>query len=160
MRHDRLRGRHHEHALDVPFLVLAQFDVRLLEWVGAKVEHKRRAQRRERLLPDAKPLVLLLEEDDLPLIVAKARQVAVVGPVEELPALVVAAGEKIMLVVAVEMDLEGLSVGVVAVQQLRGDVRLSGSRARVGTQSSEEKMPFTSVCGFTTSGQRMTAGAR
>ncbi len=60
--------------------------------------------------------MLLLEEDDLPLIVAQAGQIAVVSPVEELPALVVAAGEKIMLVVAVEMDLEGLSVGVVAAQ--------------------------------------------
>ena len=58
--------------------------------------------------------MLLLEEDDLPLVVAQAGEIAVVGPVEELPALVVAAGEKIMLVVAVEMDLEGLSVGVVA----------------------------------------------
>ena len=72
--HDRLSRRHQEHALDVPFLVFARLDVRLLEWIGAKVEHKRRAQRCKRLLPDAKPLVLLLEEDDLPLIVAKARQ--------------------------------------------------------------------------------------
>ena len=40
---------------------------------------------------------------------------------------------------------------------------MSGSPAaaiRVGTQSSDEKMPLTSVCGFTTSGQRTTAGTR
>ena len=43
--HDRLRGRHQEHALDVPFLPLAQFCVRLLEWIGAEVEDERRAQR-------------------------------------------------------------------------------------------------------------------
>ena len=40
---------------------------------------------------------------------------------------------------------------------------MSGSPAaamRVGTQSSEEKMPLISVCGLTTPGQRMTAGTR
>src|ERR1700677_3923239 len=123
--HDRLRRGHHEHALDVPFLVLAGFEVRLLERVRAQVEQQRRAQRHKRFLPDAKPLVLLLEEDHLPLVVAQAREVAVVGPVEELAALVVASGEKITLVVAVEVDLERFSVGVVAVQELRGDVRLA-----------------------------------
>ena len=69
----------------------------------------------ERLLPDFQALVLLLEEDDLPLVVAQAGEVAVVGPVEELAALGRAAGEEIVLVVAVEMDLEGLAAGVVAV---------------------------------------------
>lgn len=104
--------------------------------------------------------MFLLEEDNLPLVVAQACEVAVVGPVEKLPALVVAAREKIVLVVAVEMDLEGLFVGVVAAQELRRDVRLSRRAIRVGTQSSDEKMPLTSVWGFTTSGQRMTAGTR
>ena len=46
LRHDRLRRRHHEHALDVPFLPLARFDVRLLERIRAEVEEERRAQRR------------------------------------------------------------------------------------------------------------------
>jgi hypothetical protein len=68
---------------------------------------------------------LLLEEDHLPLVVAQTRKIAVVGPVEERVALVVASREQVMLVVAVQMDLERLSVGVVAVQQLRRDVRLS-----------------------------------
>jgi hypothetical protein len=31
---------------------------------------------------------------------------------------------------------------------------------KVGTQSSDEKMPLISVWGLTTSGQRMTAGTR
>ena len=70
----------------------------------------------ERLLPHAQALVLLLEEDDLPLVVAQAGEIAVVGPVEELAPLVVAAGEQVVLIVAVEMDLEGLAGGVVALR--------------------------------------------
>ena len=89
----------------------------------------------ERLLPDAKPLVLLLEEYDLPLIVAQACQIAVVGPIEELPALVVTAAQQVVLVVAVEVDLEGPSIGVVAVQELRGNAGSPAAAIRVGTQS-------------------------
>jgi hypothetical protein len=65
-----------------------------------------------------------------------------------------------MLVIALEMNLEGLVVGVVTVQQLRGDVRLSGRSHQGGTQPSEEKMPLISVCEFTTLGQRTDGGAR
>ena len=53
--------------------------------------------------------MLLLEEYDLPLIVAQAGEVAVVGPVEELLALRRSAGEEVVLVVTVEIDLEGLA---------------------------------------------------
>ena len=94
------------------------------------------------------------------MVVAQTRKIAIIGPVEELPALVATAGEKIALVVAIEMDLEGLAVGVVAVQQLRCDVGLSAGRHQGRDQSSEEKMPLTSVWGFTTLGQRMKAGTR
>jgi hypothetical protein len=81
------------------------------------------------------------------------------GEGEEFAALVVASGGKITLVIAVEMNLEGLAVGVVTVQQLRGDVRCPAAAIKVGTQSLEEKMPLISVCGFTTLGQR-TDGRR
>jgi hypothetical protein len=60
--------------------------------------------------------VLLLKDDHPPLIVAEAGQVAFVDPVEEFAALVVASGKRIMLVIAVEMNLEDLAVGLVAVQ--------------------------------------------
>ena len=123
----------------------------LLERVGAQIDEKRRAQRHQRLLPDVKALVLLLEEHDLPLIVAQAGEVAVVGPVEELLALVGPAGEQVALVVAVEMDLEGLAARVVAVEQLLLDVRLARGR-RQGRQPvlAGETMPLISVCGLTT----------
>jgi hypothetical protein len=45
---------------------------------------------------------------------------------------VVAPRAQVTLVVAVQMDLERLSVGVVAVQQLRRDVRLSAGRHQRG----------------------------
>ena len=72
---------------------------------------------------------LLLHEHRLPLLVAKAGKVAVVGPVEEFAALVRALARKqVALVVAVEVNLESLAGGIVALQQLVLDVRLAGRR--------------------------------
>ena len=75
----------------------------------------------------SRPCGALLHEHDLPAVVAQAGEVAVVGPVEELLALARArAGKHVALVVAVEVDLEGLAGGLVAVEQLLLDVRFAG----------------------------------
>ena len=81
------------------------------------------------LRPDIEPMRLLLEEDRLPLVVAQAGEVAVVGPIEELAACVLTlAGQQVALIIAVEMNLEGLAGGIVALEKLGLDLRLAGGR--------------------------------
>ena len=81
----------------------------------------------------SKPCARCSRKTSLPLLVAKTGQVAVVGPVEELAALVRALPrEQVALVVAVEVDLEGLAGGGVALQQLVLDVRLARGRDQRG----------------------------
>ncbi len=124
---DRLRGDEHERMLDEPAHVIAGFVLGPFERIGSQVEQLRQAKLHHRLRPDSQAVRLLLQEHRLPLIVAKAREVAVIGPVEEFAALVRAlAGEEVALVVAVEMNLEVLAGGVVALQELVLDVRLAG----------------------------------
>ena len=111
--HDRLRRDQHEGVLDEPPHVVAGLVLGPLERIGAQVEQRRQAQLDHRLRPDIEAVRLLLQEHRLPLLVAKPGEVAVVGPVEELAALVRAlAGEQITLVVAVEVNLEVLAGGV------------------------------------------------
>ena len=127
LRHDRLRRDEHEGVLDEPSHVVAGLVLGPLERIGAQVEQHGQAQLHHRLRPDIEAVRLLLHEHRLPLLVAKAGEVAVVGPVEEFAALVRAlAGEQVALVVAVEVNLEGLAGGIVALQQLVLDVRLAG----------------------------------
>ena len=112
-------GTQHEGVLDEPSHVVAGLVLGPLERVGAQVEQHGQAQLHHRLRPDIEAMRLLLQEHRLPLLVAQAGKVAVVGPVEELAALVRAlAGEQVALVVAVEVNPEGLAGGVVALQQL------------------------------------------
>ena len=127
--HDRLSGNKHEGVLDEPPDVIAGFMLGPLERVGAEVEQRRQPKLNHRLRPDVEPMRLLFHEDRLPLVVAKSGEVAVVGPVEEFAALVGAlAGEKVALVVTVEVNLEVLSGGVITRQQLVLDVGLAGRR--------------------------------
>ena len=112
---DRLSGHEHERMLDEPPDIVAGLVLATLERIGSKVEQLWHPQLDQRLRPHLKPMRLLFHEHSLPLVVAKTGKVAVVGPVEELAALVGAlAGEKIALVIAVEVDLEGLAAGIVA----------------------------------------------
>src|SRR5262245_52971843 len=132
-RDECLRRDQHEGAIDEPAHVVARLVLGSLERVGAQVVQPGQAQLHQRFLPDTEAMRLLLHEHGLPLVVAQAREVAVVGPVEEFAALVrTPAGKKIALVVAVEMDPEGLAGGVVALQQLVLDVRLSRSSDQRG----------------------------
>ena len=92
---DELLGRHQqEGVLDEPADIVARLMLGALQGVGTQAEEPWQAALNERLAPDIEPFCLLLEEDGLPLIVAQAGKIAVVGPVEEFMALVRAlAGE-------------------------------------------------------------------
>ena len=114
---DRLRGDEHEGMLDEPLDVVAGFMLRPFERVGSEVEKRWQAQLDHWLRPDVEPMSLLFQEDGLPLVIAQPGQVAVVGPVEEFAALIgTLAGEKIALVVAIEVDFEVLPGSIVARQ--------------------------------------------
>ena len=113
--HDRLSGNEHEGMLDEPADVVAGFMLRPLERVGAEVE-KRSAGASWIIGCDQtpNPCGLLFQENRLPLVVSKTGKVAVVGPVEEFAAFVRAfAGEKVALIVTVEMNFEVLARRVI-----------------------------------------------
>jgi len=119
LRHERLCGDQHEGMLDEPPHVVARLVLAPLERIGTQVEQPGHAELHQRLGPDIEAVRPLFQEHRLPLLVTKAGEVAVVGPVEELAALVLAlAREQIALVVAVEMNFEGLPGGIVALQEL------------------------------------------
>ena len=111
---ERLSGNEHKGMLNEPLDVIAGFMLGPLERVGSQVKQRRQAQLDHWLLPDTEPFSFLLHEYSLPLLVAKAGKIAVVGPVEEFAALVGAlAGEKIALVVTIEVDFEVFPGGIV-----------------------------------------------
>src|SRR6516165_5663757 len=127
LRHERLRWDQHEGVLDEPPHVVARLVLAPLKWIRTQVEQPGQAQLHQRLCPDIEAMRPLLQEHGLPLLVAQASEVAVVGPVEELADLVrPPASELITLVVAVEMNFEGLAGGIVALQELVLDVWLAG----------------------------------
>ena len=112
-----LSRKQKECMLDEPAHIISCFVLGPLEWIGAQVEQQRHSELHQRLGPNIEAFGTLLEEDGLPLIVAQAGQVAIVGPVEELMALVRAlASQKIALIVTVKMNLEGVAVRFIALQ--------------------------------------------
>src|ERR1700730_400972 len=125
--HDALRRDNYERMLDEPSHVVARLVLRPLERIRAQIEQHRKTQLYHRLLPDIEAFGLLFQEHRLPLFVAKAGKVAIVGPIEELAALVrTLAREQIALVVAVQVNREVLSCRVIALQKLVLDVGLAG----------------------------------
>src|SRR5262250_2935515 len=71
----------------------------------------------------------LFHEHCLPLVIAKASQVAIIGPVKELsPSVGTHATKKIPLIVAVQVHLEGLATSTVALQKSALDVWLANRR--------------------------------
>src|SRR5215470_9737346 len=129
LRHDHLRRDDDERVLDEPSYVIACLMLRPLERIGAQVEQQGHPQLYQRLRPDVEAMRPLFHEYGLPLLVTKAGEVAVIGPIEELAAFVRAlAAEQITLVVTVEVNPEILAGGIVTLQKLGLDVRLaSGS---------------------------------
>src|ERR1700730_2504444 len=101
--HDRLRRDDHERVLDEPPHVVAGFVLCPLERVRAQIKQHGKPQLHHWLLPYTEAFGLLFEEHRFPLIITKASQVAVVGPVEELAAFVwPLATKKVTLVIPVE----------------------------------------------------------
>jgi hypothetical protein len=104
----------------------------------------------------------VLQEHDLPPIIAQAGEVAVVGPVKILLAFArPVAGQQIALVIAIEMNFEGLARRLVTGQEFC--VMFASPAAavtNVGTQSSCETISLISVPGLMTPGQRIMPGTR
>ena len=109
-----------------------RFVLGTLERVGSQALQFRETQRHRRILPHGEPVGPLLHEDDLPSVVAETAEAAVVGPVEELPSradrLPCQQGSQ---VVPIEVDLESLARGVLALGQLLLDLGLASRQ--VGT---------------------------
>ena len=104
-------------------------DVGPLVGIGEQVEDLGHPQLHEGLGPDlASSLLALLLEHKLPVVVAQAHQVAVVGEVEELlaGALVRLARPVVEHVVAIEMDAERFVPHLVSREQFLLDLRLAG----------------------------------
>src|ERR1700722_3019097 len=117
--HDPLRGDDYKRVLNEPSHVIAGLVLGPFERIGAQIEQHGQPQLYHRLLPYRKTFGLLLEENCLPLIIAEAGQVAVIGPVEELAPLVRALGrQQIALVVSVEVNVEVLARRIITLQQL------------------------------------------
>jgi hypothetical protein len=79
-----LRGNKNERVLDTPAPVVHAFMVRRLEGIGSNVEQLWQPQRDERLLPNLHAFAALFRENDLPLVIAKADERAIIVEVEEL----------------------------------------------------------------------------
>ena len=108
---------------------------------AAQVVQVREAQLGELTLPHADrrlggDLRVLLEERGFPILVADGHQVAVVGPIDEfLPRrLLHLALQERHEVVAIEVDLEGLAVGLVALHHLGDEVGLARGGGERGDQ--------------------------
>ena len=108
-----------------------------LEWIGPQIVQHGHAQLGESALPDAQrrlgiELGVLLHEGDFPIADTDRHQVAVVAPVEEALRGDSSASplKKGMRLSAVEMDLEGLAVELVALHQLRDQIGLARRRGK------------------------------
>ena len=157
----RLGGNEDPQVFDEPPYVVAGLDFRPLEWVGDAVEQLGCAQGHEWLHPDLQAMRRLFHENHFILIVAQPSQVAIIGPVEELAALVrTVAGQQIALLVAIQVHFVNLVAGAVAFQKPALDVGSPAAAMSVGSQSSAEKMSLISVRGCTRPGHRISAGTR
>jgi hypothetical protein len=82
---DNSLGRHEQvNSLDQPAVVVVRVRVGALERIGSQVEYFGDPQCHERFNPDHHLPGLLLGEDDLPLLITHADQLAVVTPIKEL----------------------------------------------------------------------------
>ena len=80
-----LRDRHDDvRPVEEPVVVGVRVVLGPLERIAAQVEEQRHAQLDERLAPDAEGLAPVLEEDDLPVLIAGGDDLAVVVHVPEL----------------------------------------------------------------------------
>src|SRR5437764_7929507 len=77
--HESLRRHPQEHAIAAPAAVTHALIVGALERISLEVEQLGHAERHHRILPDVEAVAALLHEGELPLVVAKTRQPAVVG---------------------------------------------------------------------------------
>ena len=133
-----LRGNHQEDVIHQPVVIGVRGDVGALVRIGAQVEDLGNPQVDERLRPQGqRARDLLLQEHELPVVVAQRRQLLVVVEVEErlaraLRRLPRQVGHEI---VAVEMDLVGHVADLVALEQLVLHVGVAGRWPRASAAS-------------------------
>ncbi len=130
--HDRLRRDERRRPIRHEKIVVGvRGDVRTLIGVGAQIKDLRYAQRRKRLGPNShRAGCALLLEDEFPVLITCGDEIAVVVEVDELLACTarLLAGEVRKLIVAVEVDLEGLGSSLMAPEQLVLCVRIARRR--------------------------------
>src|SRR4051812_35711782 len=115
--HDGHRREEHIGTIDAPLVVVAGLTWSDLEGIGAQVDELRETQRHKRILPYFQANGALLHEQHFPAVIAQGGEVAVVRPVEKFLALTRSgAGQKVALVVAIQVNLEGLARSLIAGQ--------------------------------------------
>src|SRR5271165_878214 len=115
--------------MPVPPLVVANAFLSAFIRVGPKVEKYRPTESLKRLAPDIDTRGVLNHEMNLQAFIAKSEQISVIAEIEELFSLGRSfSGKKVDLVVAVEMDFEGLASRLIAREKLGGNVRSACSR--------------------------------
>src|SRR5271157_249771 len=135
---DNILNREGDEGAAIPPVIVVYTLITPLERVDGEVEEDWRAERGEWSSPDLDPLRLLNEEVDLEPLVTHGQQVAVVAEIEELLTLAgPLASEVVGLVVAVEVDPVGPLAGLVALEELLLDIRLS----RGGQQGGQPVLP-------------------
>ncbi len=112
-------------------------------------------------MPDLQTVGVLLQEGDLPVVVAQRGDVAVVGPIEEFLARPFAfALEGGHQIVAVEVDLEGRVADLLPFSKSSLTVVSPAAAISVGSMSSCAPMSLMIVPGLMTPGQRIRHGTR
>src|SRR6185503_12849753 len=131
----RLRRDESEHSIGEPLRIKdGRVLVGSLEWVAPQVEELGHAQRDERFHPDAKTMRALLQEMNLPLLVAQGHQIAIVTPIEEhFPwVLLRLTFQERQQIKTVDVDLEGLVARLMSLLELLNDVGFSRYRRKRG----------------------------
>ena len=129
--HELLRRYEQESPLDDPVVVRVRGLFGSLVRIGSKVEQFWHTELDEWFHPDCQRSPdPLLEEHELPVVVAKRGQITVIGHVEEVVAggFVDLPGQVLELVMAVEMNLVLLAIEFGTCTELFGNVGYSGGR--------------------------------
>ena len=120
--------RHGKERAAIPPVIVANAFLTTLERIDLEVEEDRGAQGGKGAAPDVDAGCFLDHEVDLQTLVAQGKEVAVITEIEEFVTITLwtLPGKVVELIVAVEMNFEGLVPGFVAGEELFLDVRHTG----------------------------------
>ena len=126
-------GCERKHVVHPPFVVAYAFMLRAFKWVHAQVRQHRCTLHLEWLAPDINSFGVLLQERDLPVVVAQRRDLTVVGPVEKFVARPLGFSlQRRQQVLAVQMDFVGHVADRTAFQQILFHVWIARSGEQCG----------------------------